>query len=174
MEHAGPTPRVATALARLRELGERVTPARRAVLEVVDAADRADEHLTAEQIGARVAELEPSTHRATLYRVLTSLCDAGVLSHIHVGGNATVYHLAGHPSRTSESGSGTAAYAPGEGPAHGHAHVRCLVCGRVQDAPTDVLAVAADRLRATLGFEIDTGHVALLGTCARCTGSQPG
>ncbi|WP_347352186.1 transcriptional repressor [Intrasporangium sp.] len=174
MEHAGPTPRVAAALARLRELGERVTPARRAVLEVVDAADRADEHLTAEQIGARVTRLEPSTHRATLYRALTSLGSAGVLSHIHVGGNATVYHLVGRGGPPLADGPGTAASAPVDRPVHGHVHVRCLSCGRVQDAPADVLAAAADRLRSALGFELDSGQVALPGRCARCRVGRSG
>ncbi|NUR82430.1 MAG: transcriptional repressor, partial [Dermatophilaceae bacterium] len=68
---------MARAVERLREVGERLTPARYAVLRVVDAADRTDEHLTAEDIGARVGELEPAVHRATVYRTLTSLVDSG-------------------------------------------------------------------------------------------------
>ena len=48
---SGDSQRVAHAVARLRSAGERVTPARYAVLRVLDAADVSDEHLTAEQIG---------------------------------------------------------------------------------------------------------------------------
>ena len=144
--------RVADVLARLRAVGERMTPARRAVLTVVDAADAAGEHLTAEQIGVRVGDLEPAVHRATLYRTLTSLTELGALAHVHLGGSATVYHLGPGP----------------EDDAHDHAHVQCHACGRVLDVPPDVLDDVAARLAADLGFVLDTGHAALLGTCRDC------
>lgn len=143
------------AVARLRSAGERVTPARYAVLRVLDAADLSDEHLTAEQIGSRVAEAEPSVHRATVYRSLTSLVEAGVVSHVHLGGSATVYHL------TDER--------PSAATGVGHAHVQCSSCGRVIDVPHDTLEPVAARLRDELGFRLDTTHAALLGTCRDCT-----
>lgn len=168
MEPVLPNPRLSTALSRLRARGERVTPAREAVLRVLDEADRAEEHLTAEQIGARVGELEPTVHRATVYRTLTSLTEAGVLSHVHLGGSATVYHLVeAEPEQadTDEIDSGTAAYGHG---LH-HAHVQCVECGRVLDVPPDALTGVAERLRDELGFTLDTSHAALLGRCAECS-----
>jgi Fur family ferric uptake transcriptional regulator len=161
--------RVEAALTRLRELGERITPARQAVLRVIDNADRADEHLSAEHIGERVATLEPSVHRATVYRTLTALTGAGVLTHVHLGGTGTVYHLA-TPASEAALGPSPAAYGRevSEPHAHGHTHVQCVVCGRVQDAPPGVLDEAARELRADLGFELDTSHAALLGRCADC------
>jgi Fur family ferric uptake transcriptional regulator len=140
------------------------------VLQVVDAADRADEHLTAEQIGGRVADLEPSVHRATVYRTLTSLTEAGVLSHVHLGGTATVYHLVPSEAEGQEAGgatdAGPAAY--GHLSAH-HAHVQCVGCGRVLDVPPDALEGVASRLLEELGFTLDTSHAALLGRCADCS-----
>jgi Fur family ferric uptake transcriptional regulator len=165
---ADPSPRLADALARLRDHGERITPARRAVLQVIDAADRADEHLTAEQIGGRVAELEPTVHRATVYRTLTSLTEVGVLSHVHLGGTATVYHLVATdpaPEGTGAAEAGTAAY--GHGPHH--AHVQCASCGKVLDVPPDALDGVAERLLDEFGFVLDTAHAALLGRCADCS-----
>jgi len=187
--------RVESALARLRLLGERVTPARRAVLSVVAAADEADEHLSAEAIGERVAGLEPSVHRATVYRTLASLTTAGVLTHVHLGGTGTVYHLTaldgavgaeGGPGTEPDVGAPRSALggsAPGgsavgsahgegrnEHQRHGHTHVQCMVCGRVQDAPPGVLDEAERRLRDELGFHLDTTHAALLGRCADCAG----
>jgi Fur family ferric uptake transcriptional regulator len=163
---AGDSPRVQAALAGLRRRGERITPARCAVLRVIDAADRTDEHLTAEQVGSRVAEREPGIHRATVYRTLTSLTDAGLLSHVHLGGSGTVYHLV-------EEQAG--AYAAGPGPApelaarpHEHAHVQCVSCGKVVDVPPDALDEVAGRLLAELGFRLDTAHAALLGHCSDC------
>ena len=162
------TPRVADALARLRAVGERMTPARRAVLAVVDAADAAGEHLTADQIGVRVGDLEPAVHRATVYRTLTSLTELGALSHVHLGGSATVYHLGSGPEDESpEEGAHEHAQE------HAHAHVQCHACGRVLDVPPDVLDAVAARLEAELGFVLDTGHAALLGTCRECAAHRP-
>lgn len=160
------SPRVRRALGVLRRRGERVTPARCAVLRVLDAADTADEHLTAEQVGARVAEVEPSIHRATVYRTLTSLTDAGVLSHVHLGGAATVYHLC-RPG-ADEDGVGEDRSDPLAAHPHDHGHAQCVVCGRVIDVPAEALDGVAERLRSALGFELDTSHAALLGTCADC------
>lgn len=154
--------RVEHAVERLRAAGERLTPARYAVLRVVDAADRSDEHLTADDIGARVADLEPAVHRATVYRTLTSLVDSGVLSHVHLGGAATVYHLSAGP--TTEHARHGAAHEHSEQ----HAHVQCHVCGKVLDVPPDAFDAVAEQLRADLGFVLDTGHAALLGTCRDC------
>lgn len=174
------SPRVAAALARLRSAGERVTPARYAVLRVIDAADQADEHLTSEQVGARVAAIEPAVHRATVYRTLTSLTEAGVLSHVHLGGTATVYHLSvpgsASAGATGATGAGPAAHAwstaaepVADADVHpAHAHVQCVSCGRVQDMSPSALVDVADRLLDDLGFDLDTTHAALLGTCRQC------
>ncbi len=150
------------ALDRLRSAGERVTPARYAVLCVVDAADQADEHLTAEQVGERVAVRAPTVHRATVYRTLTSLTEAGILSHVHLGGAATVYHLAPAAAEPPVT----------EHPDPGHAHVQCERCGRVQDVPGDALDGVAKRLLDELGFALSTSHAALLGRCRSCTTSR--
>ncbi|GAA6525349.1 transcriptional repressor [Intrasporangium sp. DVR] len=172
MDRSAGSPRVTAALEALRASGERVTPARQAVLRVIDAADGSDEHLSAEQISERVTRLEPSVHRATVYRTLTALTDAGVLSHVHLGGSATVYHLVAHPRERAREAS-PAAYGLGDGHphAHGHLHVQCSICGRVQDAPPDVLDEAGRQLREALGFDLDTTHAALLGRCSDCAGA---
>lgn len=162
----GDSPRVLRALGALRRRGERITPARCAVLRVIDTADRADEHLTAEQVGARVGEFEPSIHRATVYRTLTALTDAGLLSHVHLGGSGTVYHLIDEDDEAYAAGL-AAAPAPHVHP-HDHAHVQCVSCGRVLDVPPDALEGVAARLLEDLGFHLDTAHAALLGHCADC------
>ena len=125
------------------------------MLRVLDAADVSDEHLTAEQIGTRVAEAEPSVHRATVYRTLTSLVEAGVVSHVHLGGSAD-----GLSPRRAER--------PSAATAHGHAQCSATSCGRVIDVPHDAFDPIATRLRDDLGFRLDTAHAALLGTCSDC------
>lgn len=143
--------RVTAALAALRERGERVTPGRAAVLEVVDASA---EHLDAESIATAVARRVPGVHRATIYRSLTSLSELGILTHTHVPGSATIYHLA--PA----------------GESHGHTHLQCTTCERFFDLPVSELEQLRESVRARAGFEIDPRHAALLGTCEECAASQ--
>ncbi|AKU18326.1 hypothetical protein VV02_24910 [Luteipulveratus mongoliensis] len=140
--------RVDAALRALRDQGERVTPGRRAVLEILDATEA---HLDAEAIGAAVAEHAPGVHRATVYRSLQSLSELGVITHTHVPGSATIYHLA----------SGDARH-------HAHTHLQCTQCQRFFDLPADDLEPMRESVRKRTGFDIDTCHAALLGTCSDC------
>lgn len=130
----------------LRDRGQRVTRPR---LAVVEALDRLPGHPSAEQVAAEVASAAPGVHRATVYRTLETLAEVGVVTHVHMSHGTTAYHLAS---------------AEGEP----HLHARCGVCGRVLDLPPDLLDAARDRVAAELGFELDTGHVALSGRCADC------
>jgi Fur family transcriptional regulator, ferric uptake regulator len=141
---------VETVAAGLRSRGERMTQPRRAVVATL--AQR-QEHLSAEEILLDAGRSYPGVNRSTIYRALETLADLGVVQHIHSGRAATMYHL------TTEHGP--------------HAHATCDGCGRVIDLPPEVLAGAADRLRADEGFVLDPGHVALSGLCRDCVGSGP-
>jgi Fur family ferric uptake transcriptional regulator len=147
-----PAPRVQTALDGLRSRGERVTPARRAVLQVLDATA---DHLTAEEIVARGEQSAPGVHRATVYRALATLGELGLITHTHLGGSAAVYHLAGAPN-------------PAPGEPTSHAHLQCTRCLAVIDVPVDALTELAARLEGDVGFELQPEHAALLGLCADC------
>lgn len=151
---------VTGALERLRDAGERVTPARRAVLEVLD---ESRDHLDAETVAARVDAREPGVHRATVYRSLQSLVTLGVVAHTHVPGGPTIYHLAA--STHDDGGHG------GQG-RHGHAHLQCTRCLRFFDMPADWLDQLRERALGTMGFDIAPDHAALLGVCARCAQSD--
>ncbi len=130
----------------LRSKGLRVTQPRMAVL---DALSRLGGHPAAEDIVAAV-EAE-GVHRATVYRTLETLAEAGLLTHVHLDTGVTAYHLADH-----------------------HLHGRCHTCGRVVDLPADLLDEVAARMRAVTGFELDAGHIALSGRCADCVRQHPG
>src|SRR5688500_11002002 len=131
---------------RLRARGLRLTAQRQRVLEAVAAL----EHATPEAIGARLREAAgpdgaaPDT--STVYRTLELLERLGLVWHTHLGKGAPIYHAAEHP----------------------HLHVVCASCGEVASADPDLLAGAAERLAAELGFTVDVGHVALSGTCRAC------
>jgi Fur family ferric uptake transcriptional regulator len=131
---------------RLRAHGLRLTAQRQRVLAAVGALD----HATPEAIGARLREeagpggAAPDT--STVYRTLEVLERLGLVWHTHLGKGAPVYHAAEHP----------------------HLHVVCSSCGAIASADPELLAGAAERLAAELGFTVDVGHVALSGTCRAC------
>lgn len=144
-------PRVVAAVELLRARRERVTPARLAVLEVLD---DTEQHLSVDEIVELVADRTPGVHRATVYRALSTLGDLQLVTHTHVGGSAAVYHLSvADPPMTSPSA---------------HAHLQCTACGRVIDAPVDVLGPLSVLLQRELGFHLQPEHAALLGICAEC------
>jgi Fur family transcriptional regulator, ferric uptake regulator len=131
---------------RLRARGLRLTAQRQRVLEAVAAL----EHATPEAIGARLREQAgpegAAPDASTVYRALELLERLGLVWHTHLGKGAPVYHAAEHP----------------------HLHVVCASCGEITSADPELLAGAAERLAAELGFTLDVGHVALSGTCRAC------
>lgn len=136
------------ALTALRESGERVTTARRAVLETLA---RTHEHVSADDVAALLEASRPPVHRASVYRTLELLTRLGIATHLHAGTGATVYHLASSPA------------------GHEHLHARCRGCGDVFVVPADALDDAVDRVAAETGFRIEPGQSALAGLCAGCT-----
>lgn len=137
----------------LRSRGARMTRARRAVLTVL-----ADDggHLGAEEILGRAAALDPSVHRATVYRTLDALADLGVVQHVHVRRTGTAYHL----TRGERE----------------HLHAECRGCGAVQDLPADLLDDVVAAVARRDGFTVEPAHVALSGLCTACAGAagRPG
>jgi Fur family transcriptional regulator, ferric uptake regulator len=129
----------------LRGRGERMTGPRMAVLRVL--ATRGG-HVGAEEVVLAVAAVDPSVHRASVYRTLETLTDLGVVQHVHVGHGGTAYHL------VRESGA--------------HLHAQCSNCGAVYDLPADLLDAVAGQLSREHGFLLDPAHVALSGVCATC------
>jgi Fur family transcriptional regulator, ferric uptake regulator len=147
----GVPPRVQAALGVLRDRHERVTRARQAIIEVLDSTD---EHLAAEEIVARAEASAPGVHRATVYRALSTLGDLGLVTHTHVGGSATVYHLA--------------VPVPAAQLATTHAHLQCTNCQNVIDIPVAALDSLISRVDREVGFLVEPHHAALLGLCADC------
>ncbi|HET8616750.1 MAG TPA: transcriptional repressor [Actinomycetales bacterium] len=130
----------------LRSRGDRMTGPRRAVIAAL-AGNRGSSHLTPDQVVVAVAALDPSVHRASVYRALEVLSSLGVVQHVHLGHGTTAYHLA----------------AP-----HEHLHAHCVRCDRVIDLPGTLLDEVAQQVVDDYGFVLDPSHVALSGTCASC------
>jgi Fur family transcriptional regulator, ferric uptake regulator len=139
----------------LRSVGVRVTKPRVALLARIIAAGGA--HLSADALHEQVAGVEPTIHRATVYRTLEGLTAAGVLRHVHLDRGVTAYHLVDDQRRTQV-------------PHHHveHLHAQCSECGEVTDLPADILGDTAQRIRRASGFRLDASHVALSGRCKSC------
>ncbi len=127
----------------IREQGERVTTARRAL---ITALVQARGHVTAEDLAALVQKEQPDVHLSTIYRSLDALERMGVVDHVHLGHGRAVYHLADEP----------------------HQHLVCEVCGTVIEVPDATFAELESTLRRRYGFTIRPNHFAVLGRCRAC------
>ncbi len=126
----------------LHQRGMRMTPQRQFVLEaLLDL-----EHATPEQICQYVQRSTPTVNITTIYRTLELLESLGVVRHTHLGHGAPSYSLHEHQ----------------------HVHLVCHRCGRVEEAPREIMNELAGTLRAEYGFAVDASHLALSGTCRRC------
>ena len=127
-------------LEQMRARGERITTPRRAVIALLAATH---EHLSVDEIAARLHPVHPSIAPSTVYRTLEALQEWGLVEKIHRGQGATFFHLA-----------------------RAHQHLVCQECGRVSDIPAHELDDLTQRLRAEYGFELEPSTFALLGRCA--------
>jgi Fur family ferric uptake transcriptional regulator len=134
------------ALQRLRRRHQRITPARIAVLSALSITDA---HMSAAEIVDLAAVRAPGVHRATVYRALSTLCELGIVTHTHIAGAGTIYHLA-------------------EAHGAGHVHLQCSVCGTVIDLPAEALQPLARTVRDDYDFTLEPQHAALMGVCASC------
>ena len=127
----------------LRSQGGRVTPARRALISALVAADS---HVTADDLAATVHGRHPDVHRSTVYRTLDALERLGVVDHVHLGHGRAVYHLADQP----------------------HQHLVCEMCEAVIEVPDALFAELDAAARSLYGFTIRPKHFAVLGRCRDC------
>jgi Fur family transcriptional regulator, ferric uptake regulator len=130
-------------VAMIRQRGERVTSARRAL---ITALLQARGHVTAEDLADLVQKEQPDVHLSTVYRSLDALERMGVVDHVHLGHGRAVYHLADEP----------------------HQHLVCEVCGAVIEVPDATFSELGGTLRRRYGFTIRPNHFAVLGRCRDC------
>jgi Fe2+ or Zn2+ uptake regulation protein len=122
----------------------RLTPQRRAVLDVVA---EAEDHPTAGQVLERVRERVEGVGAATVYRTLALLVESGQVAELRLG--------EGQALRYDQN-------------AHRHAHLVCNACGQVQDTHVQLDAGALAELTEKTSFTVAGYDVQLHGRCARC------
>jgi Fur family ferric uptake transcriptional regulator len=134
-------------LADLRARGERITTARRVVLQVL--LDHPDGHLTIDELADQVSEQAPDVHLSTIYRTAEFLEQAGVLVSVRLGASPAVYHFA----------------------SNAHHHARCENCGAVIELPGNAFDALGRRLLRDHGFRAHPNHVVIPGLCRDCDNS---
>jgi Fur family transcriptional regulator, ferric uptake regulator len=133
-----------TTAERLSAAGERVTTQR---LIVADALARAGRQLTAAELYRQLRAAKPSLGRATVFRTLERLVEAGVARRLELDGHVYAYVACD--------------------PTHRH-HLSCSTCGRVEEIPESWVRSIADRASRHLDFEIDDARLDFYGRCAEC------
>lgn len=127
----------------LRARGERLTPQRLMVLDVLR---ETGGHQTAEAIYERVRASYPYVNLATIYRALHWLKEQGLVCETDLGGGQAEYEYLDER----------------------HHHLVCLGCGGRWEFSDDLVRPLAAALRAQFAFEPRTDHLAIFGTCRRC------
>lgn len=129
---------------RLRKRGLRWTPQRQHVVEVLA---ETHGHVT----GAALVELcrarDPQTIPSTVYRTLDALEELGLVRHGHGPDGREEYHVA---------------------PLSDHGHRYCSDCGRSWEIAPATARRIVGALRDDGGFEVDLGHVTVVGRCRAC------
>ena len=129
----------------LRQRGYKLTPQRRAVLNVI-ALTR--EHLTPAAIYERVHQEHPGIGLVTIYRTLEILAELGLICEVHIGGNCRSYLM--------------------RRPLEHHHHLICSDCGAVVDFADCDLGELEQRLSQETGFKIEDHLLEFLGRCQNC------
>jgi Fur family ferric uptake transcriptional regulator len=121
-----------------------VTPQRLLVAEVLAGAGR---QLTAQELWHRVRRRSPGVGRATVFRTVETLVDAGVARRLERPNRASGY-IACQPDH--------------------HHHLACSRCGRVEEIGESYVAAVAQRVASDTGFVIDDARLDFYGRCASC------
>jgi Fe2+ or Zn2+ uptake regulation protein len=126
----------------LRERGQRVTSQRLVIGRLLRELDR---HVTAEEVLRRASEQLPGVSLPTVYATLDLLAELGEARRVSVGGPVL--------------------YDPRVGD---HAHLRCRVCGRVEDLEIPLDTARALRAARDAGFDAEGAELVVEGRCAEC------
>jgi len=121
----------------------RMTQQRKVILEELR---KVTSHPTAEELHRLVRERLPRISIATVYRNLEVLADEGMVWKMDVAG-------------TQRRFDGTTA---------NHYHIRCRVCGRLDDVHMQLIGAIEEAAEATSGYSALSHRVEFTGICPAC------
>ncbi len=129
----------------LRHSGYKITPQRRAVLNIIS---QSHDHLTPAAIYEKVHQQHPRIGLVTVYRTLDILAELGLICEVHSGGSCRSYLM--------------------RRPAEHHHHLICSDCGAVIDFTDCDLSNLEQRLAREAHFEIKGHLLEFTGLCRDC------
>lgn len=132
----------------LREKGYKLTPQRRAILDII--INNQGEHLSTEEIYDKVRCDCPDIGLATVYRTLQLLSDINVLSKMNLDDGLTRYEM-----NIDED-------------AHHHHHLICTQCSKIEEVIGDLLEPLEERIESEYGFKIQNHKLKFFGLCKTC------
>lgn len=133
---------------KLKTKGYKLTPQRKAILDVVMA--NQGKHLSTEDIYDIVRKDCPDIGLATVYRTLLLLSDLDVLSKINIDDGCVRYELNIHEDD------------------HQHHHLICSNCGDILEVVDDLLEDLERRIEAEFDFQIKDHKLKFYGICSKC------
>ena len=125
----------------------RMTRQRRLILEELR---RRDDHPTVDHLYARVRKQMLRISLGTVYRNLDTLSALGAVQTLELSGRQKRFD--GNPNR--------------------HYHIRCLNCGRMDDAPIAPLNRLEDELYEATVYTIMGHRLEFMGLCPQCSKQQ--
>jgi Fur family transcriptional regulator, ferric uptake regulator len=127
----------------------RLTEARAAIVE---AALARQGHYPIEDLIADLKARGIRGSKATVYRTLPLLAEAGILEPAIVAGDAKSY----------ETTFGR----------HHHDHLLCAICGKVVEFEFEAFEILQKEVASRYGFRLQGHHHELVGTCPDCLGKE--
>ncbi|MBQ9080102.1 MAG: transcriptional repressor [Clostridia bacterium] len=121
---------------------KRNTRQKRIIMDAVCSLD----HPSATAVYERVQAIDPKISRSTVFRVLSDEAAAGKLLRLHINGTDDRFD----PTLTS------------------HCHIRCRVCGKVEDIMTDIATDMSSDIEGSHGYSVEYCDVVFYGICPDC------
>lgn len=131
----------------LAKRGRRLTRQRRAIVQVMDQAER---HLDAGSILRHAKKIDPGVHRVTVYRTIEMLKKEGLIDELDL------LHIRGDQH-----------YYESHGP-RDHIHVACLKCGKVREFESDLYDRMKKQIEQDLKIRITVTRTEVGGYCEDC------
>ncbi len=119
---------------------------------IVETFFRADNHVSIEELLAKVRAKDPRVGYATVYRTLKLLTECGVANERRFGDGLTRYELADDVTH--------------------HDHLICVECGDITEFEEPRIEELQDLVARVHGFELRSHKHELYGICAKCSAKR--
>ncbi|MCE5314722.1 MAG: transcriptional repressor [Armatimonadota bacterium] len=117
---------------------------------ILDVLRSVTSHPTADEVYEMAREAMPRISLGTVYRNLEAMSESGLVLKIYVSG--TQKRFDGNPKP--------------------HYHIRCGVCGRVDDIDLDLLVDLDRTAQEATGYDVLSHSVEFVGVCPRCRNQE--